>query len=54
MRLQLIDRKRVFLISLEIDDDLQHCGEDERVGSGRKDEKNTPVSKETKRKKPKK
>ena len=38
----------------EIDDDLQHCGADERVGSGGKDEKNTPVSKEAKRKKPKK
>ena len=35
----------------EIDDDLQHCGADERVESGGKGEKNTPVSKETKRRK---
>ena len=36
----------------DIDDDLQHCGADEIVVSGGKDEKGTPVSKETKRKKP--
>ena len=38
----------------EIGDDVQHCGADKRVGSGAKGEQNTPVSKETKRNKPKK
>ena len=37
----------------EIGDDVQHCGANKRVGSGEKGEQNTPVSKETKRKKPK-
>ena len=38
----------------EIGDDVQHCGADKRAVNGGKGEKNTPVSKETKLKKPKK